>query len=191
MRYQIYSKIKIGTGKKENTMKKILFLFMTIINFSIAQQPPPILQTILSPENELLLARAQMSPQTRSHSESHEQEIARLILNNRILNDEIKKLQLQIQSLEADLKQSNTLHLEKLTEIERLQQSLSNVLKISVKQKADINEKDDLLERATKEIAALIQQQEDHKTRLNQVIADGYKKLEQMKQAQLDRRILP
>lgn len=171
-------------------MKQVLPLFLAIIHFSIAQQPP-IMQTVISPQTELLRARAQMSPQTQPHTESYEQEIARLTSQNQIQDNEIKKLLLLIQSLEAELNKTKNLHLEKGTEVERLKESLRNITHISVKQKADIEEKDDLLERATKEIVALQQQQEDHQAKLRQVISNGYKKLEQMKQEQVARGVFP
>ncbi len=171
-------------------MKQVFPLFLAIIHFSIAQQPP-IMQTVISPQTELLRARAQMSPQTQPHTESYEQEIARLTLQNRIQENEMKILQSQMQSLEYDLKQSKSLELKKSAEIDRLQQSLSNVLKISARQKADIEEKDDLLERATKEIVALQQLHEERQARLSEVIANGHKKLEQMKQEQVARGVFP
>ncbi len=168
-------------------MKQILFLFLAIIHFANAQQPP-ILQTALSPEKELLLARAQMSAQTQPHTESYEQEITRLSLQTKKQEDEIKKLLIQIQFLNADLNQIRNQNLEKATEIERLKESLSNVTQVSVKQKSTIEkqrntleEQEGLLNIATREIVALQQQQEVHQMKIKEVIANGYKKLEQMK----------
>lgn len=171
-------------------MKQVLPLFLAIIHFSIAQQPP-IIQTVISPQTELLRARAQMSPQTQPHTESHEQEIARLSLHTKKQDDEIQKLIKKIQFLEAELNKTKNLQLEKETEAERLKESLKNITRISLKQKADIEEKDDLLGRATKEIVALQQLHEERQARLSEVIANGHKKLEQMKQEQVARGVFP
>lgn len=168
-------------------MKRIICLITFIINVCNAGEPP-VQQTLLTPTfpsitSNLLAVHAQLIPQTKPYRETREEEIARLEKQNKAKEEEIKQLMIRIRSLELSLT-------DKEKENENLRESLHHVTHISTHQKNKLEEQAQLLDIATREIVALQTAQEEQKRRIEKVISNGYKKLEQIKASQKERGII-
>lgn len=124
--------------------------------------------------SDLLAAKAQLVPQTKSYHETHEQEVARLTEQITNLMSHAKKLEAALESYKGQLNAQGD-------QIELLSRSVSNLLYVSKVQKAQLVEKEDLLARATAEIASWEQETQERNKRISKIIAHGYEKLAKWK----------